>query len=586
MREKEVLLDFAEDAEEHKRNIEAELRQATEQQSIDHKEQYETKIAQLQNELNNAFESNHIKEERLKLKLESDINKLQDLGERDQLIKENTELNYEVQSLRREIEELWHKFNKEGDGAISNLVLELPRASTDQGEVILKASKTYKDKTLEEVGGLYKKEREELARLNEELKKQNEDLVVKINSLEKKVQEYNCKNVEDWDNIMNENKRLSMQLESERSSQDQLLKSLHKELDIVEKENEVKEQELNEVHELLRRTNAEVNKIKGELEVAKESVNNKNETVEKLKTELNLKIIEVTEYESKMKDANMEQRRLVEQIEHADNQNKQLAVELSTKDIKSESLHNQLLNLKIEIKKLENEYKQMEDKLLLEEKSVADLRAKQGIANRQIRSLEQDNQELHSQLNKELIRIEAANTELDTLRPELTNLQQTASLYKGLREQFEEFSSEMRETFYRVGGIVNYINEKHKHELEPLIEMNADIFGTDLTNIAFPVLNSSVENYPKQIVEWLSTYKYFIDIVVREFEIIVENTRSLRTELSKLKNINEELEGLIRIKLNDISLCKEKERNLVDESKSLQDKILYLQREQEKLLIE
>ena len=589
IREKEVLLDFAEDAEEYKKNIETELRQATEGQNIDHKEQYEAKIAHLENELYKALERNHIEKERLKLKLENDVNRLQDSGERDKLLKENAELLYEVRSLRKELEERHYKFNKGDEKTINNLALELPRASTGQDKVILKATRVHKDK---EVSELCNEERAELIKLkedNELLKKQNNDFILKISKLENTLQEYRTdhrSNAEDWDNLVSENKRLSMQLESERSSQDQLLQSLHKELDIVEKENEAKDKELNEVRELLRKASAEASKVKGEFEVVKENVNNRNESIEKLKTELNLKIIEMTECENKIKGMSMEQRRLREQIEHTDNQNKQLILELNTKDIKIESLHDQLMNSKNEARRLESEFKQMEDRLLLEEKTVADLRAKQVVFNRHIKNLEQDNLELHNQLNKELVKLEAANTELDVLKPELINIHQIKSLYRELKEQFEEHSSEMREIFYRIGGIINYINEKHKHELEPLIKMNEDIFGTDLTIIAFSVLNSSAENFPKQIVEWLSTYKHFIDMIVKEFETIAENIRCLRTEVSKLNSNNEELEELMKIKLNDISLYKKKERDLVNENKNLQDKILYLQREQEKLLVE
>lgn len=365
------------------------------------------------------------------------------------------------------------------------------------------------------------------------------------------------------------------------------MQSLHKELDIVEKEKEDKERSLSEAYEVLRKMRTEANNLKAELVLAKENADSRAEIIEKLKSEINLKVMEIGECESRIKDSGAEQRRLMAQVEQLEAQNKQIVTELSMKDAKNESLNTQLQNCKGEIKSLKDERKEMEERGLAAERSVSDAKARQMVADSQIKNLKQENQELHTQLNKNLVKLEAANTELDNTRPELAILRQVRNQYKELKEQHEEFGGNVRETFNRIAEIMEYISEKHKGELEPLVETNVSLFGTDLCNLELPEMNwSSLEGASKKVVEWLSAYKYFVDLVAREFEVVSLNFLGVKAELAKAKTSSDELEGLMQIKLNDISLYKEKERNLTEENRRLQNKIFDLQREYEKLLIE
>ena len=630
-----MLLDYAEDAEEYKKNNDFE--------KVDKIEDYKSKIEALENELaiNKANAVNaqkfykgdeRLENERLKHEVASLHNIIKDLteennkkkkelinlvkdkaikDEREQLLKTNAKLNYEINHLKRMLEES----NKKTIFNIEKRTIQTSDNTLNSYEAIVKSPKTHsplitehKEIKFNQKENIklenYKIECEQLknqlANLNQEhaikIKKLNNELfntqanlqttrkahTQLENDYEKLKSDFsNTKKIsclvdtQTLQNLTNENRELSRQLESERDSYDKMMQKLHEELDTANKEKEEKDKSLNEAYELLDKTRNEVNNLKNDITLAEDNTNKLNEIIDQFKTELNLRVTTITEYESKVKDLNEEHKKLNMKIEGASDKSKQLATELTTQKTKNEGLNKELQNYKREVVKLKEKCKKMEDKMLIEEKEGFEVKAKQGVVLKRIQSLEQENQELHSQINKGLVELEAANTELDIIKPSFANLQHIQFQYNLLQKQHEELSTEIREAMYKIKEIIRYISIKYKDELMPLC--NAEFVFPDID-----VHN----NVARQIVESFNTYKDLIDYIIGEFKITTQNIVNTKEELKNMKAINDELEELMKVKLKVISINRDKERQLLNDNRGLQSKIVELQREQERLVIE
>lgn len=232
--EREVLLDYAEDAEEYKRSAEMELRQAKGEDLETAKAgkllESQAEIKFLEDELveaNKQLQNNqrlNSDEERIQLKLENDrlgyqvesLSKMlrdlaeengrqkqeiallqqskQDTSERDQLLKENTSLTYEVQRLKRTLQALRDASRQAADSASlpaqadssvlehRKSVLQLPRASAGR-EDVLKSGGEEAQETTKNFGESLKLDIMKLKGDNEVLQEQNAEYLNKITKL-------------------------------------------------------------------------------------------------------------------------------------------------------------------------------------------------------------------------------------------------------------------------------------------------------------------------------------------------------------------------------------------------------------------
>ena len=226
------------------------------------------------------------------------------------------------------------------------------------------------------------------------------------------------------------------------------------------------------------------------------------------------------------------------QLKELLSKNEDLESSLNSKDFQIESLSKELIDAKNDIKNLKNEFLLIEQKAISSGKIQEENRTRQNLLELQRSKLEDENRDLHSQINESSMELEQVKTELDRAKIEISNLKQGISQVDNNNEV----------ALQKTCRILKEGLEIYNEELIPILENDKSIFGIELSRFSFPrILTSDPSG---GIVRWADSFRNFMEVFrkcirgnmagditrikEREHKLSIENEK-LQNELRNLK---------------------------------------------------
>ncbi len=239
-------------------------------------------------------------------------------------------------------------------------------------------------------------------------------------------------------------------------------------------------------------------------------------TVEKTKAELDDAIQELTESKERLKLADARQDRATQQLKEILGENAATKKALEEKEGEIEGLNTELAAGKGELAEARLGAKRTEERVAVAEKAMAQAQAKVNASEGLKLKLSDENRDLHSQLNAELMKKEELSAELERLNVEASELRKVTAELKEenatLQQQTKEANSDaesLQQVFEKVVEQQKSLSEKYVQA----VRLDKDVFGSEIRDFAFPA--PGAEN----IVVWFDSLRSFFVLLGSELEV-------------------------------------------------------------------
>jgi len=347
----------------------------------------------------------------------------------------------------------------------------------------------------------------------EKSKKENEDLMLENDSLEKKIKVMNNKN----NDLENKNKELENELKN--------INNKNKEL-----ENELKN----------------INNKNKELENELKNINNKNK-----------------ELENELKNINNKNKELENELKNMNNKNKELENELKNMNNKNKELENELKNINIKNKDVENKNEDLVNtlKFMNNENNalVNELKNKNNDLENNIKNIEEEIKIRKKEIDSQKLLLQNEQNEKKILENQFNELKEEN---KNLKKELENEKQNIEKLNYKINRLKEE-NEKLSGKTKNMIKDKINL-EKDLKN--FKTKNNTLESELKNI-------KKKNNDLEEEMGNIKKKNNDLEEEMGNIKKKNNDLEeemGNIKKKNNDLE---EKMENFDKEKRVLNKKL-------------